>query len=172
MTTSHSHTLLKEKNMIKTSYEISIKLNEDEFSLTINEPNAKEKKLLDLKKDASAKELSTLEAARDSYEQKLREISHKQDIISLNLELSKELKEGELSLLLKETKELKNQIYAISKTLKEPDFKPLEKELEDILRYKSELLISGDMKEIFLKKVDELGISHKLLWEEIAKKGR
>lgn len=156
--------------MIKTSYEIKIKLNDDEFELTINEPNAKEKKLLELKKAASSKALDKLEADRAAYEESLKQINHKQEMVTLNLELSKELKEGELIAVLKETKELKSQIYAILATLKEPDFKPLEDQLEDILRYKSELLISGDMKEIFLKKVDELGISHKLLWEEIAKK--
>ncbi|AIR80140.1 TPA: hypothetical protein RPW15_001673 [Campylobacter fetus subsp. venerealis] len=156
--------------MIKTSYEIKIKLNDNEFELTINEPNAKERKLLELKRQAGQKDLDRFEAQKVAYEESLRQISHKQEMVTLNLELSKELKGDELVALLKETKELKNQIYAISTTLKEPDFKPLEAGLEDILRYKSELLISGAKKDEFLKSIDELSISYKFLWDEIAKK--
>lgn len=154
--------------MLKTEYKVNLQIDDKEFLLTVKDPDLKDKKALEIKTNEQKEELEKLDKQRLKFEENLKEIEYKQRILNVNEELLSDPNFATKTEILLENKNLIKEINSLKKELKEPNYDNLSKKLEELLEYKSRLLISGEQKEEFLNVVANKAISHKLIWEEIS----
>lgn len=159
--------------MIQTQYKITLNIDEQEFNIVVAEPNATQKKSLELKADEQKKRLDELSELNLQREQLNLEVNNKERIISINTELLKTSSDGEKTALLKENKalsddilSLKKQIASLSNELKKGE--SINADFEALMEYKAQLLLSGDDKDKLFELVKERGVSFSLLWQEIS----
>jgi hypothetical protein len=149
--------------MIKTQYEIDISVDDENFSVTLKEPN-----------EAQREELGELSKGNIELYEKRAELvttlDEKNGEFAINKELISCSSIGDkLSLLLEqkklyfETNKLKREIDQIDKSLRDAS-----KALSNLYAKRFDLLVGGAGKSALEKVVQEKGISYVLLFENFA----
>ncbi|QKF64557.1 hypothetical protein [Campylobacter corcagiensis] len=160
--------------MIKTRYSINFIVDDESFNIEVKDPSLKEKKELEdmtLKSREALDEFNSMNAKKQTL---LSQIEYKKELIRVNKELLKQSPNkfellSENKTILKEIADLDAKL----KSLKDINLEKINDELESVLEYKNNLLISGDDKERLLSALKEKGISNQKFWEilglEVAK---
>lgn len=158
--------------MIKTKYEIKFSIDDDEFDIVVREPNAKEKKELDLKSQNAKSILDKMQSLADKETELNSELLSVQNEIEINKEIIANAEIKDKIALLWENKKLNKRIGEIKSEIKnlgdsEKLLKDFEAALEESFKFKTSLLIENSE---FIKFINDKAISHKLVWEVLNQK--
>ncbi len=160
--------------MIRTFYDVQICIDEQEFNLRISEPDAKARKALKLRADASAQALETLSAKAKEEEALNREIARLSGAMEINRELIAVSSMGDKLKLLLENKELsvklanaRERLAALAEDT--AVVSEMDARFEEDFKFKSGLLIGGADAERFLSYAEDRGVSHRAIWDELNK---
>lgn len=158
--------------MIKTKYEIKFSIDDDKFDIVVREPNAKEKKELDLKSQNAKSILDKIQSLADKETELNSELLSVQNEIEINKEIIANAEIKDKIALLWENKKLNKRIGEIKSEIKnlgdsEKLLKDFETALEESFKFKTSLLIENSE---FIKFINDKAISHKLVWEVLNQK--
>lgn len=161
--------------MIKTTYKIELEIDDDIFHIEVCEPNLKAKKELEIKAKEHKpllQDIENLAKKESAIDARLNEIS---SLIDVNNEILKASNLGDKAPLLLENKELikeraklKNEILSLNESANL--ISELDAKLEELFKFKSEILLSGADISTLKETLNEKNISHKTLWEHIESK--
>jgi hypothetical protein len=157
--------------MIRTKYDITVQINEQEFRICVRDPNSKEKQLL----EKLAREKTAIFEDDIAKEKELNAIKIEIEEIKTLLETNKQLlKEGGITDKIKTLVENKS----LAKKLTELEKKRLQNSVnlnslkiseafEAVARERYEMLVSGADKNSLRAACEEQGVSLQQLWREI-----
>lgn len=157
--------------MLQTSYQITAQINEKSFNLAVREPSKTEKEELDKKAQIGKDKLKVLELLAFRAKEAEVELKSIKNTLEINQNLMDD-KNVDKQAILAENKTLNSRIYELEKSSIEleklsREGAGLENQFEELMRFKSELLISGEDKDKCLAYIDEVGITHTAFWEEL-----
>jgi len=158
--------------MLRTKYNITLEIDDEQFFIEVKEPSKTEKiKLEKHLEDKTSIFKKQIENEKEA-ETLTIEIEEAEELLNTNKELSRESGIIDKLSLLLENKKLTSKISELKKrrsSIEKIDIKAMNTAFEEVAKEKYEILVSGNDKEKLKEYMKNNGVSYSLLWEEMQK---
>ncbi|MFV0481845.1 MAG: hypothetical protein ACK5LP_07665 [Campylobacteraceae bacterium] len=156
--------------MLRTKFDVSILIDDQEFKIEVKEPSKKETILL---QNITKEKTSFFN--NDDANKKRRieidiEIEEAESLLEANKEMLLEIGTMGRFKILQENKILSSKIASLKKeknSIPAIDIMEINKAFDDVMRYKYDLLVYGQQKDLLKNYIEERGITFVALWNEL-----